>query len=83
LGGRLVRWGIEEADRRGLPTYIEGTAKGQGLYKKLGMREIYRTETDLSKHGGELGQWHYYSLLYRDAAPKPSQNSDNKGGSKE
>jgi GNAT superfamily N-acetyltransferase len=70
LGGVLVKWGIDEANRRGLPTYIEGTSKGYGLYVKHGMREVHRIETDLSQYGGEPGQRHYYSILFRDAPRK-------------
>jgi GNAT superfamily N-acetyltransferase len=67
LGSVLVKWGVEEGDKRGLPAYIEATAKGLGLYLKYGMKEVYRVDTDLSKYGGEPGQWHRYTLLYRDA----------------
>lgn len=49
----LVRWGTEQADRDGLPAYLEASPAGRPLYERLGFKEVERREFELSKYGGE------------------------------
>ncbi|KAH8815539.1 acyl-CoA N-acyltransferase [Xylogone sp. PMI_703] len=35
-GSMLVQWGCEEADRKGIPAYIDASKDGAKLYKKFG-----------------------------------------------
>ncbi|KAF2280785.1 acyl-CoA N-acyltransferase [Westerdykella ornata] len=52
-GGMLVRWGIEQADKEGLPTYLEASEAGKPLYERLGFEEVEVKLYDLSKYGAE------------------------------
>lgn len=38
--GMLMQWGINEADRRGLPCFLESSPFGRGLYLKYGFEEV-------------------------------------------
>ncbi len=39
-GSLLMQWGIAEAKRLGLPTYLESSSAGYPLYLALGFREV-------------------------------------------
>ncbi|KAF2140462.1 uncharacterized protein K452DRAFT_359538 [Aplosporella prunicola CBS 121167] len=39
-GTLLLRWGLEEARKRGLPAYLEATEEGKELYLKEGFRDV-------------------------------------------
>ncbi len=39
-GSALVRWGVELADREGLPAYLEASPKGYPVYRKQGFEPI-------------------------------------------
>jgi len=45
----LVKWGVDEADRLGLPCFLESTPHGVGLYKKFGFKEIGGFEMRIPK----------------------------------
>ena len=34
IGGRLIKWGTDQADRDGLETYLDGSEVGQPYYMK-------------------------------------------------
>jgi GNAT superfamily N-acetyltransferase len=53
VGSALLREGLTEADRRGLPTFIEASPAGLGLYKKFGWEEMVKTTVNLKDYGGE------------------------------
>ncbi|OMP84345.1 Puromycin N-acetyltransferase, partial [Diplodia seriata] len=36
IGAALVRWGIEQGEKDGVPVYLEATPRGFFLYKKMG-----------------------------------------------
>ena len=38
-GKLLVGWGVEEADRRGVKSWVEASVLGKGLYEKFGFGE--------------------------------------------
>jgi GNAT superfamily N-acetyltransferase len=67
LGGRLVEWGLQKAEERGLQVYIESTEKGLGLYLKYGMTEVDRVDVDLEPWGAKNGEWNRYALLHKPA----------------
>ncbi|KYK61050.1 GNAT family acetyltransferase [Drechmeria coniospora] len=48
----LLRWGAAEADRLGLPTYLEASEEGAPLYEKHGFRPVHTIVTDLSRWNG-------------------------------
>ena len=50
-GGMLVRWGVEEARRRGVPAYLESSEAGHSLYRKYGFRDLELQSLDFSRWG--------------------------------
>ena len=48
----LLQWGLAEADRLGLPAYLESTAEGRPLYERFGWRQVHNFVVDFSKWGG-------------------------------
>ncbi len=53
LGGRMMEWGIEELERKHLPSVIIATEAGYGLYLKYGYTLQETWHVDLSKWGGK------------------------------
>ncbi|KAK3712573.1 hypothetical protein LTR37_009016 [Vermiconidia calcicola] len=51
IGGMHMRWGLEQADRLGLPSYLEATPMGRPLYTKLGYEMVRDFEFDARKYG--------------------------------
>ncbi|KAK2594702.1 hypothetical protein QQS21_007612 [Conoideocrella luteorostrata] len=51
-GSMLLKWGTSEADRLGLPCYLESSDEGRILYERHGWQEVGRLVVDLSKWGG-------------------------------
>lgn len=51
-GKLLLEWGIKIADELGLPTYLESSQEGFGLYKRHGFEEVDVFDLDLEKYGG-------------------------------
>ncbi|KAF2747096.1 hypothetical protein M011DRAFT_381004, partial [Sporormia fimetaria CBS 119925] len=51
-GSKLVKWGVEEADRLGVEGYVEASEMGAPLYERYGFREVKRVEMDLRRTGG-------------------------------
>ncbi|MCJ1485555.1 hypothetical protein MMC06_005730 [Schaereria dolodes] len=39
-GGKLIRWGLEQADRDGLATYVEAFAAGVPVYEHFGWKNL-------------------------------------------
>ena len=59
IGGKLLEWGLEQADEKGYRCWIDSSPEGSGLYKKHGWEEIGFSDVDLADWGGEQG------VLYR------------------
>ena len=58
----LVEWGLDMADREGLPCWLQGTPQGRGLYSKCGFKIVGNMDIDMSKYGGE-GIYRYVCML--------------------
>ena len=52
LSKRLLNIGLEEADRIGASCFVVSTLAGEGVYKKVGFREIDRFVVDPRPFGG-------------------------------
>jgi len=52
-GGKLVRWGAEQADVAQLPCFLESSVIGRPLYARCGFTPRHEEVFDLSKYGGE------------------------------
>jgi GNAT superfamily N-acetyltransferase len=64
-GSLLLKAAAEEADKLGLPAYLEATEAGKPLYEKFGFKECGRVIGDFSKWGGPKAHVNY--LMVRDA----------------
>lgn len=56
VGGKLLEWGLQEADREGVECWIDASPFGLGLYKKFGWKEVSYLDVELGKWGGEEGK---------------------------
>jgi len=45
---KLLTWGLERADNRGLATYVEGTPAGLKLYEKFGFKQVAQFRLELA-----------------------------------
>ena len=61
-GKMLVEWGVDAADRLGLPCWLQATPQGHGLYRKYGFVDVGKMDIDMSKYGGE-GIYRYMCML--------------------
>lgn len=52
LGGRLLRPGLEEADKAGAQTYIEASPAGLPVYLKYGWQSVDELAIDMRPYGG-------------------------------
>lgn len=48
----LLKWGLEESDRLGIPAVLESSPQGRLLYEKWGFREVDNLTVDFSPWGG-------------------------------
>jgi GNAT superfamily N-acetyltransferase len=53
VGARLLEWGLQEADREGVESWINASPYGIGLYKKFGWEECGTLDVELEKIWGE------------------------------
>ena len=58
-----MRWGLEQADREGLDTYLEASPMGTRLYEKNGFEVLRAVPLDLNRWGGEEVVDHLVSAL--------------------
>lgn len=52
-GTALVKHGLALADEQNLPVWLEASAKGYPLYKKLGFEDVEPHDTDFRPFGGD------------------------------
>jgi GNAT superfamily N-acetyltransferase len=57
LSKKLLKVGLDEADRRGASCFVVSTIAGEGVYKKFGFKEIDRFVIDTRPWGGEEVPW--------------------------
>ena len=70
---QLISIGLALADAHHLPTYVEATPEGLGLYLKHGFEQVDTMTIDLTPWGTPVTQEH--TVLVRPAAPVPSSSS--------
>ncbi|KAH8809314.1 putative GNAT family acetyltransferase [Xylogone sp. PMI_703] len=56
LGSKLLRQGLDEADKASLSSWLEATARGLPVYRKFGYEGVDKLELDLTRYGGD-GMW--------------------------
>lgn len=59
----LVEWGMEIADKEGLPCWLQSTPQAHGLYSKCGFKDVGVMDIDMCKYGGE-GFYTYMCMLW-------------------
>lgn len=60
IGASLIQYGLEKADKEGVPCYLTASPMGAPLYKKVGFEEVGRVEVELEQFGGEKGVKHVH-----------------------
>lgn len=51
-GSALLRWGLEIADREGLPCWLEATPQGYPLYKRFGFQAVEVLDIPVTERWG-------------------------------
>lgn len=69
-GNMLLKWGLERADRAGLPSYLESSEAGRRLYEKHGFETVKRVEFDLTNYGGQGSDFN--TVMIRKPSPLPA-----------
>jgi hypothetical protein len=59
-----MQWGVEQADKLGLPAYIESSPSGVGLYSKWGFKVIDNLPLDAREWGHQDELKH--KVMWRD-----------------
>ncbi|KAL4780615.1 acyl-CoA N-acyltransferase [Aspergillus varians] len=54
IGKELMKWGLEEAERLGLPLYLESTSAGRPLYEKIGFEPLKEATFDAREFGADV-----------------------------
>ena len=52
VGTALLRAGIEECEKKGLPIYLDASPAGLGLYERLGWKRVVTNSVNLKDFGG-------------------------------
>lgn len=63
MGAALVRWGMEQAEKDGVPVHLVATPAGRVLYTKLGFEVV--VEFDMSRFIPNGGQYVFTSMIWR------------------
>ena len=61
----MLDWGLEEADKRGMPTYLDATGLARPIYEKRGFVVVKGVEWDRVPWGGEGRDMHWCMLRPR------------------
>lgn len=69
-GAMLLKWGLDQADKAQLPSYLEASDMGRPLYERLGYRPVKETFFDLSKYSSEGIERN--TVMLRDPQPVPT-----------
>ncbi|KAB2575427.1 Puromycin N-acetyltransferase [Lasiodiplodia theobromae] len=63
LGAALVKWGLEQAEKDGVPVYLEATPSGKFLYAKLGFETVI--EYDMARYVPEGVKYVFSCMLWK------------------
>ena len=61
-GRMLVEWGLNVADEKALPCWLQASPQGAGLYRKLGFEDVGKMDIDMSSFGGK-GVYQYVCMI--------------------
>lgn len=53
-GSALMKWGVDFADSLGLPSRLESSAEGYGLYRKFGYEDVGVFDLDVTGKWGRV-----------------------------
>ncbi|OOF98058.1 hypothetical protein ASPCADRAFT_205328 [Aspergillus carbonarius ITEM 5010] len=62
VGTALLKWGMEQADKRNARVYLEATTDGYALYRKFGWEELEVMEMDFTEFGG-VGAQKWFAMM--------------------
>ena len=65
IGTKLLEWGLRIADEKRLECWINASADGLSLYKKLGWKEVGQVSIDLGDWGGVKGKREVFVEMVR------------------
>lgn len=71
-----LQWGLEEADRLGVPVYLEATRDGIALYEKVGFVVVGPLEFDAAPYGFP-GEERRLWCMVREARGGKGQGEDS------
>jgi GNAT superfamily N-acetyltransferase len=54
IASALLKWGLEESDRLGLPIYLEATEEGMPVYERYGFETVKAVEFDGRPYGADI-----------------------------
>ena len=50
-GSLIIKWGLDQAAKEGVPAYLEAATQAKHLYEQHGFREISRQTVDCTQFG--------------------------------
>lgn len=62
VGALHLKWGIDEADKLGLPVYLEASEMGRPLYARWGFEDVKPLPFDARKYGAKTSMPHMCML---------------------
>lgn len=77
VGEMLLRWGVEEGERRGLGIYLESSPMGKGLYERCGFRVLEWLDFDAREFRGAEPLWH--ACMLREVGGEDQERVDGEG----
>lgn len=73
VGALQLKWGLDEADKLGLPAYLEASPMGRPLYAKWGFEALGPLDFDATLYGGSKDMEH--TIMLRPAVVKEALRS--------
>jgi len=67
-GNLMMEWGVKEADRMGLESFVEASAEGKCLYEKWGFLHFDTLSVNTKIHSHPSAEW---QRLERELSPSP------------
>lgn len=50
-GSLILKWGLEQAEKAGVPAYLEAVPEAKHLYEAHGFKEVARQTVDCTAYG--------------------------------